>query len=224
MWSFPRSCRMTTIPPVLVTLCAVLCLPLHIECALDCTLHNVSYSVCDLMFWTQWTICNGVDCPIGQRQRFKSICCERRSKNETRQVIKKRCMNSCHLTENDFKDHSPYIPHTGMFNTQLFSVLYICTYPCSSFKENGEIGVFVDSLFCVVNASWMSKALDNEFASGINWFKVQWVILFCMWCLLQKYAIISVSRIVSWSSFLCIIVYIYTAFVGGISTKILHFR
>lgn len=92
----------------------ILNLPLLIQCSLDCVYRNVSFSVCDIMFWTQWTVCNGVKCPLGQRQRFKSICCVRQTKLETTQVIKKRCMNTCNLTENDFKDHSPYVPPKGM--------------------------------------------------------------------------------------------------------------
>lgn len=105
-------CRMAKI----ILLISILHLPLLIECSLGCVYHNVSYSVCDIMFWTQWTVCNGVKCPLGQRQRFKSICCERRSKLETTQVIKQRCMNTCNMTENDFKDHSPYVPTKGMWN------------------------------------------------------------------------------------------------------------
>lgn len=99
-----------------ILLILIVHLPLLIQCSLDCVYRNVTFSVCDIMFWTQWTVCNGVKCPLGQRQRFKSICCVRQSKLETTQVIKQRCMNTCNLTENDFKDHSPYVPPKGMCN------------------------------------------------------------------------------------------------------------
>ena len=106
-------------------LSVILCFPVLLNCSTDCTYHNVSYSVCDLMFWTRWTVCNGITCPNGQRQRFKSICCERKSPNETTQVIKQRCMNACNMTENDFKDHSPSLPSKGRHISAPNAIIWI---------------------------------------------------------------------------------------------------
>ncbi|XP_052713058.1 uncharacterized protein LOC128187030 [Crassostrea angulata] len=71
-----------------------------------CNYTNQIFQECDVMFYTNWTICDGKGCPIGQQTRGKGICCIQ-DNMETGQALKNRCMQNCNFTDEDFQETVP---------------------------------------------------------------------------------------------------------------------
>lgn len=70
-----------------------------------CTYNNKGYAECELMFWLNWTACDGRDCPLGKEKRLKGICCSHNSL-EPSTVIKSNCKRNCNFTDSDFEETS----------------------------------------------------------------------------------------------------------------------
>lgn len=82
-----------------------------------CNYTNQIFQECDVMFYTNWTICDGKGCPIGQQTRGKGICCITGNK-ETGQALKNRCMQNCNFTDDDFQETVPTNVTTEIENKQ----------------------------------------------------------------------------------------------------------
>lgn len=60
---------------------------------------------CDVMFYTNWTMCDGKMCLNGQLIRDKGICCIQNNVG-TKYTIKEWCRRRCNLTNEDFREIS----------------------------------------------------------------------------------------------------------------------
>lgn len=89
-----------------------------------CDYKNQNFQECEVMFYTNWTICDGINCPNGQQTRGKGICCIQQN-NETGQALKNRCMQNCNFTDEDFQETVPANVTTEIKNSEI-SLKGIC--------------------------------------------------------------------------------------------------
>lgn len=68
-----------------------------------CQHDNKTFRECEVMFYTNWTMCDGKMCPNGQLIRDKGICCIQDNIG-TKHTIKEWCRRRCNLTNEDFRE------------------------------------------------------------------------------------------------------------------------
>lgn len=71
-----------------------------------CEFKNQTFQECDVMFYINWTICDGRNCPYGQQTRDKGICCFKDNIRPGYTLID-WCGLKCNLTDDDFKETVP---------------------------------------------------------------------------------------------------------------------
>lgn len=71
-----------------------------------CQHDNKTFKECDVMFYTKWTVCDGINCPSGQQTRDKGICCIQDNIG-TGYTLMEWCGQKCNLTDDDFKETVP---------------------------------------------------------------------------------------------------------------------
>lgn len=68
-----------------------------------CQHDNKTFQECDVMFYTNWTVCDGKTCLSGQLTRDKGICCIQDNIG-TKYTLKEWCIQRCNFTKEDFRE------------------------------------------------------------------------------------------------------------------------
>lgn len=69
-----------------------------------CQQDNKTFQECDVMFFTNWTVCDGRTCPNGPLTPGKGICCIRDNIGKKKYTLKEWCIQRCNFTKEDFQE------------------------------------------------------------------------------------------------------------------------